>query len=488
MRYTGYVSKDQISMTTTTDAKSFQAALELSLDGFGILNCREQEEALDFTWEYLNPAAARMLKVPAEKALGRPLLETLPASAESGLLTDLSRVFRTGESLDAEIAYRAGRLSGWFRIMAVKLEEGVAVFLRDITEKKLWEESLKQSEARFRVITQSNMIGLLFWDEKGRILDINEALAGIIGFSREEFLSQERTLRDLTPAEFRDSEEKAIAEMKAKGACKPFEKEIYHRDGRPIPVLWGAARLEAINYEGVAFVVDMSEKREMEKQREILLGHELKTPLANIKGFAQLLTSRLKKDNDEKTLAYLSRIDSKVDDLSQLISDLTDLSRIRSGKLEWREEVFDFDQLVKEVAADCRSISETHRVLLRGKTGRIIRADRARISQVLANLLSNAIKYSPRAERVMVHLSSERARITVKVQDFGFGIPPEDQEKIFQPFFRSGFSKNEVSGVGLGLYISSQILAHYRGRLGVESEAGKGSTFYLSLPFSRAAA
>ncbi len=466
--------------------KNFQKALELSPDGFGILKpLYEKGKLTDFVWEYANPAAGRLLKAQGSDLVKRSLRGSLPSVDSSGLLADFIWTFETGGHFDAEVAFRRGELSGWFRITALKLEDEMAFFLRDITERKLWEESLRQSETRFRVIAQSNMIGLLFWDEEGKILDINEAFAKMIGASRENFLSSKMTLDRLTPAGYRDLDGKAMAQMRAEGSCRPFEKEIFHQDGHPIPVLWGAARLEAINYEGVAFVVDMTEKREMEKQREIFLGHELKTPLASIKGFAQLLTGRLKKDGDEKTLLYLSRISGKVDDLTQLIADLTDFTRLRSGRLELREEVFDFDELVREAVADCQSISPGHRIFCRGETGKFIQADRGRVSQVLANLLSNAVKYSPGADKVLVHLSAGKDRLTIAVQDFGFGIPEEDQEKIFQPFFRSALSKNEVPGVGLGLYISRQILKPYQGRLRVESRAGEGATFFLSLPLKR---
>lgn len=462
----------------------FRTVQELSLDGLIILQClRQKGMIVDFECQYANPAANRIFRTTGLQ--GRKLTNFFPEVKKSGLFADYIKVVEKGELQDGEIAYRTARSSGWLRHTAIKLADGLMVSLRDITEKKLWEESLKQSEARFRVITQSNMIGILFWNEEGLILDANEAFLKIIGYDREEFFRQKLSLRDLTPEEFWDLDRKAMEELEAEGSCRPFEKEFRHQDNHPIPVLWGAARLEAINYEGVAFVVDMSEKREMEKQREIFLGHELKTPLASIKGFAQLLHKRLEGSGDEKTIAYLSRIDNKVDELTQLISDLTDLTRIRVGKLEFRDEIFAFDDLIKEVVLDCQPTTKTHKIILKGKTGKAILGDRARISQVLNNLFSNAIKYSPGADRIIVGLSSGKKGVKVLVQDFGFGIPQDDQEKIFQPFFRSALSKDEVPGVGLGLYISRQILKHHGGSLDLKSREGQGTVFDLYLPQKR---
>ena len=454
--------------------------MEISSAGFGFLQpVRKKGKIVDFVWTYANPSAQRLMR--SKNLVGKRLSQTpLGETIENYL-----QVVETGQSYEGEVAYKRAKISGWWFQSLVKLPNGIGVTLRDITERRLWEESLKQSEARFRVITQSNMIGLFFWDEKGLILDANEAFLKMLGFSREDFFQQPRQWRDLTPAEFWSLDKKAMLEMKAQGACTPFEKELFHQDGRLIPVLLGAARLRAINYEGVAFVVDISERKEAEKQREIFLGHELKTPLAAIKGFSQLLLKRLEKSADKEILSYLQRIGNKVDGLSQLISDLTDLTRLRAGQLEFREEVFDFDTLIKEIVADSQTLTTTHQIVLRGKTNRLVLADKTRISQVVLNLLSNAVKYSPEAEEVIVRLSSDKGKLVVSVQDFGFGIPSDDQEKIFQPFFRSAVSQNEVGGVGLGLYISQQIARHYGGELSLKSEMGEGTTFTFSLPLRK---
>jgi PAS domain S-box-containing protein len=460
----------------------FRLAQELSLDGFAILRCfRPKGEIIDFVWDYLNPAAGKLLR--RKDLPGRNLGETWPAKDKKGLLTALKRVMASGTPFEGEVAYQTDKLSGWFQLTAVKLGESLALSWREITERKLWEESLKQSETRFRVITQSNMVGLFFWDEQGTILDANEAFLKILGFNREKFFQQKRTWKDLTPPQYWPADEEAMTQMKKTGACTPFEKELRHRDGHLVPILLGAARLEAINYEGVAFVVDISERKEAEKEREIFLGHELKTPLSAIKGFAQLLLKRLQKTADSETLSYLSRISRKVDGLTGLINDLTDFTRLRSGQLEFRPEFFDFDALVKEVITDCQATSASHRFVLEGETRAKVLADKTRIGQVLLNLFSNAVKYSPQAEKVIVRLGRKQRLLIVSVQDFGFGIPAADQEKIFTPFFRSALSKNEVNGVGLGLYICRQIAGHYHGQLSIQSQEGQGTTFTFSLPF-----
>ncbi|HUV71711.1 MAG TPA: PAS domain-containing sensor histidine kinase [Clostridia bacterium] len=470
---------------TFVGEEKFRIALQLSLDGFAILKAIRQEgKIVDFEWDYLNPAGGGMLRLKPEELLGKSLLKTLPIS-KARLFEDYARVVETGEPLELEVAYQSQKSSGWWRNMVVKLEDGIAVSWRDITERKHWEESLKQSEARFRVIAQSQMIGLFFWDEKKEILDANEAFLRILGYKQEEFFGQSLSWESLTPVEFWDRDREALAEVKKTGVCQPFEKELYAQDGSRVPVLLGAARLPAINYEGVAFVVDINERKAIEKEREILLGHELKTPLAGIKSLAQLLQSRFQKKGDQKTVEYLSKIDQKADWLTSLINDLSDLSRAKTGKLEFRDEFWDFDQLVKEGVADFQAGIKSHRIVLKGKTGKVVQVDKTRFLQVLNNLLSNAVKYSPQAKKVLVSLSNQEKEAAFAVEDFGVGIPLEDKKKIFQPFFRSTLSQDLSAGVGVGLYICSEILKHYSGRIEFKSQEGEGSCFRVFWPLPK---
>lgn len=475
---------------TFAQEERFRVAQELSLDGFAILKAvREKGQVVDFEWDYVNPAAARMVRFSPQELRGKSLRQTLPQAGKSGLLTDFISIMESGEPLDAEVGWETAKTSGWWRTMAVKLGDGIAVSWRDITEKKRWEENLKQSEARFKVITQSQMIGLFFWDEKEKILDANEAFLRILGYRYEQFFKKTFSWKELTPAEFWEKDKEALAEVKKNGTCKPFEKELFRQDGRRLPVLLGAARLPAINCEGVAFVVDISEKKAIEKQREILLGHELKTPLAGIKSLAQLLQKRGEKEAgmDKKAREYLNKINQKADWLTSLINDLTDWSRASAGQLEFMDELWDFDQMVREKVADFQAGVETHQIVCQGKTNRVVRVDKKRFLQVLENLLSNAVKYSPQAKQVLVSLGTQKDKVVLAVQDFGVGISPEDQERLFQPFFRSSQSKDLAPGVGVGLSICDEILKHYEGKIKVESQPGKGSCFKIFLPFEKSA-
>lgn len=459
----------------------FKQALEQSPEGFSLVK-PVGDYPFDFVWEYVNPAAAKILRQSKVALVGQSVGQTFPAADKKALLRELNGVFTGNGPLEVEIAYTAGRLCGWFQLVAVKADQRLAIFLKDITEKKLWEEGLKQSEARFRVLTESNLMGLFFVNQKGEILDANEAFLKMLGYSREEFFQQRITEEEITPPEFRELTRQGRKEAEEKGSCKPFEKELFHKNGQRIPVLLGMAHLPAINWERVAFVVDISEHKEIEKEREIFLGHELKSPLAGMRCLVALAQKRLSVKNDQEVTIYLDKIDRKIDELTKLVNDFTDLARIRAGKLNFNDEVFEFDELVKDFIADYQSLLSAHRLLLEGVTGKLIAADKTRLKQVLDNLISNAVKYSPGGGEIKIKLTPQRNGVIFSVQDFGLGIPENEKEKIFLPFFRSQTSKRVASGAGLGLYICAQIVGHYGGEIKVESQEGKGSIFQVYWP------
>jgi signal transduction histidine kinase len=180
----------------------------------------------------------------------------------------------------------------------------------------------------------------------------------------------------------------------------------------------------------------------------------------------------------------LAGVETQAKRLSRLIADLLDLSKIQTGKLTFTEEAVDVDALVREVVEQLQQTSTQHQISIEGSTSGTILCDRDRLGQVLINLLTNAMKYSPQAEQVIVHLISTSRGLTVSVQDFGIGIPATEQEKVFERFYRvAGEQKRTVTGLGIGLFITHQIIEHYKGNLWVESVEGQGSTFTFSLPW-----
>ena len=232
----------------------------------------------------------------------------------------------------------------------------------------------------------------------------------------------------------------------------------------------------------------MKEKQQLLSQREefmAIASHELKSSVTSLKGYIQLLHRHLYKAGDEQAASLLTKMDERMNRLVILINELLDITTIDAGKLQWSPEVFDLDALVRESVEDALQTTQQHQIHVEETLPMLVFGNPERIGQVLTNLLSNAIKYSPQAEAVQVTLRAEKDAATVSVQDFGIGIAPEKQNHLFERFFRvSDPEQATFPGLGLGLYISAEIVKHQGGRMWVESLPGRGSTFFFTVPFA----
>lgn len=210
--------------------------------------------------------------------------------------------------------------------------------------------------------------------------------------------------------------------------------------------------------------------------------HELKTPITSLGLYLQILGKEIKKKTNGQKEYYLQKMQTQVLRLSNLIGDLLDASKINVKKLTLRKETFDLDALVHETVSDVAVITEKHEIVINGKIHSKVQADKYRIYQVLVNLLTNAIKYSPQADKVIITLKNEKKKVLVSVRDFGIGIDIKNQRKIFDRFYQVDKEQKTFPGLGMGLYISHNIIKRHGGELTIKSERGKGSTFTFTLP------
>lgn len=227
------------------------------------------------------------------------------------------------------------------------------------------------------------------------------------------------------------------------------------------------------------------QKKAMEKKDEFIsmASHELKTPVTSLKAFTQILMMTFEGEGNSIAFNMLSKMDNQINKLTGLITDLLDASKANAGQLNFHDEKFDLNELVKEVSDEMQLTTSTHQIELELAKPVTVNGDRNRITQVIMNLLSNAIKYSPNANRIVVTTKRDADDILFSVQDFGIGIPVSQQSKLFTRFFRVTEDKtNTYPGLGLGLYISNEIIKRHSGTIAFTSEHGKGSTFSFSLP------
>jgi PAS domain S-box-containing protein len=231
---------------------------------------------------------------------------------------------------------------------------------------------------------------------------------------------------------------------------------------------------------------DIDGQKILQRQKDDFLGiasHELKTPVTSIKAYAQVLGAMLTKEGELKKADMVQRMDAQVNRLTNLIGDLLDVTKINAGKLQFNRNWFDFNRVISETVEDLQHTTQRHKLIMEfTETGRVY-ADRDRVSQVIINLITNAIKYSPYSDTIIIKTMITDGQAILSVKDFGLGIPADKIDMVFEQFYRvSGNKQNTFPGLGLGLYISSEIVKREGGTIWVNSTEGKGSDFCFSLP------
>ncbi|MEO7120590.1 MAG: PAS domain S-box protein, partial [Ginsengibacter sp.] len=363
--------------------------------------------------------------------------------------------------------------------------------IREVTEEKQHQQDLEESEQRFRLL--ANSMAQFIWTgyADGDIFYFNQAVYDYSGLKQEQILKKGWSL--LIHPDDRDENIKAWANSVTTGKDFIFEHRFRRYDGtyrwqlsRAIPQRDSNGKIQM----WVGTSTDIQEIKEMDQQKDYFISmasHELKTPITSIKAYTQILMSKYSNSEDPFLIKSLNTVDKQVVKLTKLISDLLDLSKIKSGSLTLHREHFGINDLIDEVTGEIKHINPDYEILYSEKANTILFADKERIGQVLTNLLTNAIKYSPRSNEIEVASSMSDHKLTITVKDFGIGINKNDQAKIFERFYRvEGKNEKTFPGFGIGLFIAMEIIHRHNGNIGVISEPGKGSVFYFSLPVDNA--
>ena len=233
---------------------------------------------------------------------------------------------------------------------------------------------------------------------------------------------------------------------------------------------------------------ELKRRNEMDTNKDNFINmasHELKTPITSLKIYTSMLKKRAAKEPPEKLQRYVGRIDEQTDKIVSLITDLLDISRIETGKMKVEKQQFSINELIEETVDSLQTTTTKHKIFIKGKIRKFVYGDRYRIYQVLVNLLTNAIKYSPDGGKIIVQLQEMGTVAMVGVKDQGIGIEEKHKKKIFDRLYQVPENMGKsFSGLGIGLYVSSEIVKLHGGKIWVDSDKNKGSTFYFTLPFA----
>jgi two-component system sensor histidine kinase VicK len=236
----------------------------------------------------------------------------------------------------------------------------------------------------------------------------------------------------------------------------------------------------------IGSVLDITEQKEDEQRKNDFIGmvsHELKTPLTSLNAILQISNRKLKDSDDPFLASAMEKANVQVKRMANMINGFLNVSRLESAKLLIDKHIFDLQELIEDVVKETRLTVSSHTINFQYFDTIMVNADRDKINSVLTNLISNAIKYSPQGGKVEVECELSGINVSVSIKDNGMGLKPQDIDRVFDRYFRVESNHTQhISGFGIGLYLSAEIVHQHNGKIWVESESGKGSTFYFSLP------
>jgi PAS domain S-box-containing protein len=339
---------------------------------------------------------------------------------------------------------------------------------------------------RYKTLFNSNMFGIAATDFEDSILSANEAFLSMLGYTREDLENGLLKWSKISPTKYDEADMHKISELLAHKTIVPFEKEYIHKDGHTVPVLVGAEAFDDNVSYGVCFALDISEMKQLEQKKDDFIGmvsHELKTPLSIMKLYGNFLETAIKDGaSKEELLESANEINNQVDKLNILITDLLNMARYQSQEAAFPIAAIDLRECVKKVVAELSLVHERN-IVFQGERSVFVNGNAGRLSQVVVNLVNNAIRYSNPDTDIIVRVYRDHELAFIQIQDFGIGIREEDQDRIFDRYYRINHADDYAEkAAGIGLYISKEIVRYHKGTIEVESALGKGSTFTIKIP------
>lgn len=470
----------------------------------------------NFTVTMINDA---MLEIIGKdySIVGKALFEELPELKGQSAAKMLEETFRTGrphsEHSNPVTLNRRGQLeNGYFNFnytpfiengkvtgvidMAVEVTPQVlAIQEREfiIKEKDALEETLRKSEQRLQGILETMAEGVGVIDAKGQLVYANPMAQQILGLAESKI--KERTYDDPQWQNLRldgtplPSEEHPMSIMIA--TKKPvYDHEIAvqapGKDRMYISI--NAAPLfdeEGNLIGGIGTFMDVTTRRMITQGKEDFISiasHELKTPVTALKASLQLLQRSHDNLPTEARSRLLTQAIKSLDKLSSLITSLLDTSRIEQGQMKLEKKPFTVSELFDDCCSNFSQITDQE-IIFQGDISQIVEADNQQIGQVMINFITNAVKYAPESKQIIITAKKVNDHeIKISVEDHGPGIPKEKTEHLFERYYRTNYQGQRFTGLGLGLFISADIIKKHGGKVGVESEEGKGSKFWFTLP------
>jgi len=449
---------------------------------------------------YYNQGWYDYVGIDSFSELRRNIWDVLHPEDREIALIRYPHALQTGE--ETELEHRFRRYDGVYhwhltRFSPHRNEKGeIVVWVgtsTDIHEQKIIQQALQLSEAHFKALTFHNSLPIWQMDAAGQIIFVNDAWRTWSGLGKEQLYTGDPVSR-IHP----DDREKVTKEFNSRFEQRlPMQLKFRYKNAEKDEYRWildNAHPLLNPEFDGyIGTMTDIDEQeqarltiQQLVKKKDDFLAiasHELKTPITSMKASLQILEKiGTGKYSPEKSSSFIKMANKQVDKLMAIVSDLLDVSKIQSGKMLLNKTHYAFDDSLKECITELTLHESAHEIFVECNETIPVKADKLRIEQVIVNLISNAIKYSPGKNAIRVKVEKTVDGLKCSVADYGIGISPEQQPFIFDRFYRVDDSSSAFSGLGLGLYISSEIIKKHAGKIGLSSVPEKGSTFWFTLP------
>ncbi|MEW6142638.1 MAG: ATP-binding protein, partial [Chloroflexota bacterium] len=363
------------------------------------------------------------------------------------------------------------------------------------------ERALQESEERYRTIFENSGTAVSIIEEDGTISLVNQEWVRMTGWSDTEVQGKKKFDEFLPSKDIQTIWDiHRLRRTKPEAAPKQYEIRVLDREGHILNAIINAALLPGTK-KSLASIIDITEYREtqrrlleyehLDKFKSDLLNlvsHELRSPLGTIKGYVTTLLDYEERLEPREKREHLTSIDKATDRLTELVDHLLDMSRLEAGLLKLKPEEMDICALVEMAVNEARLRAARHSIVLTPLSSLPhLRADPKRVRQVLDNLIDNAVKYSNPGTTVTIETKARGEEVFISVADQGVGIPEEELPKVFDRAYRAKHRLSPgASGLGFGLGLCKGLVEAHGGRIWLESELGKGTTAFFTLPVKAA--
>ncbi|WP_342644506.1 ATP-binding protein [Mucilaginibacter sp. CSA2-8R] len=402
-----------------------------------------------------------------------PLLEDGKVSGVINMAADVTELVKA--RMDAEAA-----------------SEKLLLINQEITKANRQQLVARQEAARAKLLLNqalaSAQIGTWYMEPDTHEFIASQRFKEIFGYLPDEDLNLPVALGHVTP-DYRQIIADALDAALNEGKSYDLEYTMTPRGTQDVRWIRTTGRFFNGDAETKAYlsgtVLDVTDRKKVEERKSDFIGivsHELKTPLTSMGAYLQLLQMKAEKAGDDYQANALKKANKQVAKMSRMVQSFLSVSRIKDGKIHLDPETFDLSELAAEIVEESKEIYPNHQINLNCSGSFQVYADRDKIGQVITNFVSNAVKYAPESHEIDLHCNLLESQPTISVTDYGPGISPQHQQKVFDRYYRVEDTHSKtILGFGIGLYLCLEIIQRHKGRIWVESELGKGSTFSFSL-------